>query len=222
MTARPALLTLDEVSFTYPGGAVILDHVSLAIAAASYLLVRGPSGAGKSSLLRLLCRLEEPQAGVIRYRGDDIRDLHPAELRRKVAFVLQTPTLIKGDVRSNLLLPFSFRANAALTPPGDDQLRDELASFLLEDIPLDREARKLSVGQAQRLCLIRSLLLAPEVLLMDEPTANLDADSAAVVLAAAARLSQAGKTILMVSHSDKPPAGITGTLNIAAGEVDAA
>ncbi len=221
MSARPTLLALDQVSFTYPGGAVILDRVSLTIAAHSYLLVRGPSGAGKSTLLRLLCRLEEPQAGVIRFHGDDICTLPPAELRRKVAFVLQTPTLIKGDVRSNLLLPFSFRANAALTPPDDGALSDQLAGFLLDEIPLDRDARKLSVGQAQRLCLIRSLLLEPEVLLMDEPTANLDADSAAVVLAAAERLNQAGKTIVMVSHSDQPPPGITATLSVAAGAVKA-
>ncbi len=214
-----APLALADVSFTFPAGAVILDRVSLTIAAASYLLLRGPSGAGKSTLLRLLCRLEEPQGGVISFRGNDIRELHPAELRARVALVLQRPTLIKGDVRSNLLLPFSFRANAALTAPDDDQLRDRLDRFLLDSIPLDRDARKLSVGQAQRLCLIRSLLLEPEVLLMDEPTAGLDTDSAAVVLAAAERLNRAGMTILTVSHADSPPPGISGALRIADGEV---
>jgi putative ABC transport system ATP-binding protein len=175
----------------------------------AYVLLRGPSGAGKSTLLRLLCRLEEPLAGRILLDGEPVDAMPPALLRRTVAYVQQMPTLLPGTVRENLLLPFSFKANSGLVPPGDDSLADRLAAFLLDGVTPDSRAETLSVGQAQRVCLIRSLLLEPRAVLMDEPTASLDQRSAEVVLAKAAELSRQGTTVVMVSHSSEEPAGVT-------------
>ena len=87
-------------------------------------------------------------------------------------------------------------------------------SFLLDGVTLDARADTLSVGQSQRVCLIRSLLLDPEIILMDEPTASLDADSARVVLDKAAELSAAGMTVIMISHSEVTPAGVTHIVRI--------
>ena len=213
-------LSLHDVTFAYPDGAPIFEAASLDVAAGSFLLVRGKSGAGKSTLLRLLVRFEEPQAGAIRLHGADVRTLPPTELRRRVALVQQTPTLVDGSVRDNLVLGFAFRANAARPRPDDDRLRAELGAFLLDGVDLDHAARTLSVGQAQRLCLLRSLLLEPEVLLMDEPTSALDADSARVVLDAARRLHRDGKTLLLISHADAAPDGITGVVELRAGKLE--
>lgn len=198
-------LVLDDVSFAYPGGAVILEGASLTISQGGYYLVRGPSGSGKSTLLRLLCRLEEPQSGRIVYQDTPVSEMEPAQLRRTVAYVQQMPTLLKTPVRDNLLLPLQFKANSGLESPDDDKLNRMLDSFLLDGVTLDAMADSLSVGQAQRICLIRSLLLRPEVLLMDEPTASLDAKSAQVVLDKAAELSRDGMTVVMISHSETTP-----------------
>jgi putative ABC transport system ATP-binding protein len=202
-------LALEGVTFGYPGRPELLRDASLVMEDGAYVLLRGPSGAGKSTLLRLLCRLEEPLAGRILLDGEPVDAMPPAQLRRTVAYVQQMPTLIPGTVRENLMLPFSFKANGGLVPPGDDALADRLAAFLLDGVTPDSRAETLSVGQAQRVCLIRSLLLEPRAVLMDEPTASLDRRSAEVVLAKAAELSRQGTTVVMVSHSSDDPAGVT-------------
>ena len=202
-------LALDRVSFAYPDGPAILEDASFTLTPGGYHLLRGPSGSGKSTLLRLLCRLEEAQAGTITFKGAPIRDIPPAELRRCVAYVQQLPTLLPGTVRDNLLLPFSFKANARLTPPSEVEMAAQLSGFLLDGVTLDSPADKLSVGQAQRICLTRSLLLSPEAILLDEPTASLDAHSARVVLDRARGLAESGVTVVMISHSEAVPEGVT-------------
>lgn len=212
-------LSMHQVSFAYPDDSRVFDAASLEVPIGSFLQVRGRSGAGKSTLLRLLCRFEEPQQGVIRFHGTDLRDLQPTELRRRVALVQQTPTLVAGTIRDNLLLGFGFQANAELPRPDDDRLRTELTGLLLDDVDLDKDGRSLSVGQAQRVCLLRALLLDPEVLLMDEPTSALDKRSSEVVYDTAARFHRAGKTLLAVTHADVAPPDITGTIELADGSL---
>jgi len=207
-------MTLDRVSFAYDDGPTILVDASVTIDKATYVLVKGPSGAGKSTLLRLLCLLEEPQSGQILLSGTPITDMLPAELRRSVAYVQQMPTLLPSSVRENLLLPFTFKANADLKRPTDSDLEAFMERFLLDGVTLDTRADTLSVGQSQRICLIRSLLLRPKVILMDEPTASLDADSARVVLTKAAELVKGGMTVIMISHSETRPEGVTHTLHL--------
>lgn len=213
-------LALHDVTFAYPDGPLVLDTASLTIEAGAYALVRGPSGAGKSTLLRLLCGLEEPQSGRILFNDTPTDELVPAQLRRSVAYVQQMPTLLSGTLRENILLPFSFKANASMTPPDDEELEAGLASFLLGDLSLDARGDSLSVGQSQRICLLRSVLLQPEVLLLDEPTASLDADSARVVLDKAAELNKQGVTVIMISHSEAVPHGVTHTIRINGGKLE--
>ncbi|AMK09712.1 ABC transporter ATP-binding protein [Pseudodesulfovibrio indicus] len=207
-------LALRRVSFGYPGSPPILEDASYEFESGGYYLLRGPSGAGKSTLLRLLCRLEEAQEGAVLFEDRPITDLAPPELRRNVAYVQQMPNLLPGTVRDNLLLPFSFAANAALPRPSDADLAGRLDRFLLAAVTPDSQADKLSVGQAQRVCLIRSLLLSPKVLLLDEPTASLDAKSADVVLDKARELAGDGMTVIMISHSEAVPPGLTRILSI--------
>ncbi len=207
-------LKLERISFAYPGGPPVLEEASLAIDPGSFALVHGPSGAGKSTLLRLLCRLEEPDSGRILFKGTPTDAMAPPVLRRSVAYVQQMPTLLPGTVRESLLLPFAFKANSDLTPPSDQEMAALLEALLLEGITPDTAADKLSVGQSQRICLIRTLLLHPEVVLLDEPTASLDAKSAGVVLDQAAALKNAGITVIMISHSEAMPHGTTHIIEI--------
>ena len=212
-------IVFEGVTFTYPDGPTVLDDASLVIEPGTYSLVRGPSGSGKSTLLRLLCLLEEPQAGRILFRNTSVFDMVPAELRRSIAYVQQMPNLLPGTIRENLLLPFSFKSNENMAVPSDADLEAGLQSFLL-DLSLDGKGDCLSVGQSQRVCLLRSLLLHPEVLLLDEPTASLDAESAKVVLDKAAELNAQGMTVIMISHSTEVPAGVTHTIRINDGKLE--
>lgn len=192
--------TIDNLTFGYSGKTPVLDDANCTLPAGSFTAVTGPSGAGKSTFLRLLCRLEEPQAGTISFESTPISELSPDELRRRVVYIQQTPTVIAGTVRENLLLPFTFAANRGAEKPEDETLRARLNDFLLQGVTLDQSAHGLSVGQRQRLCLIRALLLRPKALLFDEPTSALDPESADIVVKAALALHRSGTTVVYVAH----------------------
>ncbi len=191
---------LDKLTFAYPGKPPLLEAASCVLARGSFTAVTGPSGAGKSTLLRLLCRLEEPQSGVIRFLETPITEISPDQLRQRVVYLQQTPTVVSGTVRTNLLLPFTFAVNKTLLRPDDATLRNRLDEFLLSDINLDQSAHELSVGQKQRLCLIRALLLSPAAMLFDEPTSALDPESAEIVVNTALTLQSQGVTVVYVAH----------------------
>jgi putative ABC transport system ATP-binding protein len=195
------VLSFCDMSFFWPGGTG-LRNVALDIYAGDHVLVAGPSGAGKSTLLRLAARLEEPASGCIALDGQPLAQLDVHELRRRVGFIQQTPVVDEGTVRHNLLLAFGFRANAALRRPDDAALRHWLDRFLLSSVGLDDSASVLSVGQRQRLCIIRAMLAGPQMLLLDEPTSALDPESRSVVDSRLAALNAEGVTLLMVTHAE--------------------
>lgn len=199
-----SLLEFDDVTFHYASGAG-LSGVSLVVHRGDFVLVGGPSGGGKSTLLRLAVRLEVPSGGVIRFDGTPIDGIAPQVLRSRVGFIQQTPTVVEGTVRDNLLLPFAFAAHSARRRPDDAELAGWLERFRLDDVGLEATAANLSVGQRQRLCCIRTLLLEPELLLMDEPTSALDAESRAVVEDLTEELNAEGVSVLMVNHTDYRP-----------------
>lgn len=151
----------------------VLRDVDLTLAAGQITVVIGPSGGGKSTLVRLLNRLEEPSSGEVLLHGRNIRLYDPLQLRRKVALVAQKPFVFTGTVLDNLQRPFLYQGDKS--PAADDaRLLELLALCQLSADWLRRDARSLSVGQQQRLCLARSLATGPEVLLLDEPTSALD------------------------------------------------
>ncbi|WP_029897216.1 ABC transporter ATP-binding protein [Desulfohalovibrio reitneri] len=200
------LLELDGLGFAHPGRPPLFSGLDLVLERGDFTLIKGPSGSGKSTFLRLLCRLEDPAEGTIRFQGAPIQGMEPARLRREMAFIQQTPTVVEGSVRDNLLLPFSFAANSRAERPSDRVLNEWLARFRLEGVGLGDRAATLSVGQKQRVCIIRALLLGPAAVLMDEPTSALDPESTAIVHDEAEWLArERGVTVLLASHGDYLP-----------------
>jgi putative ABC transport system ATP-binding protein len=190
-----AKLSTDRLSFTVDD-TTIVDGVDLAVAAGETLTIVGPSGAGKSSLLRLLCRLDEPTDGTVFLDGADYRTIDPTVLRTRVGLVPQDPALRDGTVRENVTIGPRLRGESV--EPG------RVAS-LLERVDLggdaDRAVAELSGGEAQRVAIARTLVVDPEVLLLDEPTASLDPDAQAGIEALLTDLlTDADRTAVVVTH----------------------
>jgi len=113
--------------------------------------------------------------GIILLDGSSVQEYHPPELRRRIAYVRQLPVFGPGTLAENLLEPYAWKSNG-FTPPSEDQLISSLGELGLNSSLLGTEAQKLSGGETQRAAVIRSLLLKPDILLLDESTANLDPD----------------------------------------------
>ena len=147
----------------------------------------GPSGAGKTTLLRLLNRLDDPDGGDVLLDGRDVRSYDVLDLRRRVQFVGQVPVTFPGTV-------------AAQVGP---EVYELLARVGLDPALAEREADRLSVGEAQRMCLARALARHPECLLLDEPTSALDTRSKGGVEALIRSLADDGLTVVMVTHDPR-------------------
>lgn len=180
-------------------GVRVLDDVSLDIPDGQVTALIGPSGAGKSSLLRLLNRLDDPDAGEIRCRGRPVVDMPVRELRRQAGFVFQTPVMFPGTVRENL----EVAANIGDLPAAEvsNRVVESMGLAELDTALADRAADRLSVGEKQRANIARALMTGPEILLMDEPTASLDPETAERLGRTIRHLSTAcGVTIVLATH----------------------
>ncbi len=191
------------------GGVPVLAEVDLELPDGGCTVLVGPSGSGKSTLLRLCNRLDAPTAGVVRFRGEDVARIDPLRHRRRVGMVFQWPVAFGGSVLDNLRVarPEVIRSEA----------EEALGEVGLPASFLDREQATLSGGEAQRACLARTLLTGPEVLLLDEPTASLDADAAAGLERLARDLAQRGTSLLWVTH-DRAQADRLGDRTVVVGD----
>ncbi len=180
-----------------------LDGVSLRVGRGEYLAITGASGSGKSTLLNVLGCLDRPDEGRYRLEGTDVAALDDGQLsevrNRRIGFVFQSFHLMpRLSVLENVLLPQRF----ALSPFAHDV--EARARELLERVGLGKRLHhrpsELSGGQMQRAAIARALVLAPALLLADEPTGNLDSKSAADILALFDELHGEGQTVVMVTH----------------------
>lgn len=168
----------------------------------------GPSGSGKSTLLMILARMHPVESANLFLNGKSSNKISALEWRRKVALVPQKAVTFPGSVRENLRKPWSLSVRksskeAMSKAPTDKDLRKALDRVLLDDVLLDQDASRLSVGQIARISFLRSILTKPEVLLLDEVDAALDSKSAKEVALYVAELAKAGEFgCLRVRHRE--------------------
>jgi ATP-binding cassette subfamily B protein len=201
--AAPRLVEFDAVTFAYPArpGVPALERFSLRLAAGERVALVGPSGAGKSTVLALLLRFYDPQAGAIRVDGVDLRALEPRALRRLIAVVPQEPVIFAASVLDNVRYgrPEASRAEVERAC-GEASAAEFIERLPLGmDTPLGERGVTLSGGQRQRLSIARALLADRPLLLLDEATSSLDAESERLVQQGLERLAH-GRTTLVIAH----------------------
>ncbi|MEV6603135.1 ABC transporter ATP-binding protein [Kutzneria sp. NPDC051319] len=177
------------------GSRRVLDGVSVAVAAGESLAIFGPTGSGKSTLLHTLARLRDPRGGVVTYDDIDVREFDPAEIRQHVVCLPQRQWIFEGTLAENI----AFARPAATT----DEIAAAATAAGLDHIPLTRRfgasTLDLSAGERQRIGLARVLLVDPDILMLDNPTANLDAETEAALLDTIVRVRQ-GRTLVIATQ----------------------
>ena len=200
--AADVAVELSDVRFTYPGRRrPALDGVSLRLAAGTTMAVVGPSGAGKTTIASLLLRFWDPQAGVVRLFGHDLREYTLDDLRRRIALVAQDTYLFNDTLRANVLLANPGATDVALSAAIERAALGELVASLPEglDTVVGERGAQLSGGQRQRVAIARAFLKDAPVLILDEATSHLDALSEAAVRQAIERLAR-DRTTLVIAH----------------------
>jgi ATP-binding cassette subfamily C protein LapB len=203
--SRPKLrgtVTFDDVRFTYPGQMVeTLKGISLTIEPGEKVAILGRIGSGKSTLARLLLGLYDPTGGAVRVDGVDIRQIDPGDLRRNVGAALQDVWLISGTIRDNIAI-------GDVRPTDDAILRAARIAGVEEfvaknpagyDLHLGEKGEGLSGGQRQAICLARSLVANPAIMLLDEPTSSMDVQKEAEVIQNL-KTEMADSTMIIITH----------------------
>ena len=200
------MIELRELSKLYPGpdgGTRALDRVNLALPAGEFIAIVGKSGSGKSTLINLIAGIDRPSAGAVLVDGTAVQSLDESRLAawrgRHVGVVFQffqlLPTL---TVLENVMLPMDFCNTYAPAPARERGLH------LLQQVGIAEQAHKLpsalSGGQQQRAAIARAMANDPPLIVADEPTGNLDSQTADAVVALLASLAAGGKSVLMVTH----------------------
>jgi putative ABC transport system ATP-binding protein len=217
------MIELEGVGRTYARrtGETIhaLADVSLHIARGEFVAIVGASGSGKSTLLHILGALDQPTEGRYLFDGDDVERLSPADQarfrNRKIGFVFQAFHLLpRTTAVENVELPLVYSDRAAIADLG----RKALEAVGLAD-RLRHTPAELSGGQQQRVAIARALVNEPDVLLADEPTGNLDTQSAADVMHLLQELNRSGRTIVLVTHDSAMAAHAGRTIRIEDGRI---
>jgi len=189
-------IKLKNVNLSYEDNQVLKD-ITIEYLPQKIHVLLGASGGGKSSLLRLLNALMDPNSGEISYDNMIYSQTHPKDIRKKIGMVFQKPALFDGTVYDNLIWSMKVQK----TPIDKSKIENMLSQL---DIPvdyLDKPIENLSVGEQQRVCIVRTLLANPDVILFDEPTSALDPQRSKKVLELIKQINtQYQKTVILVSH----------------------
>lgn len=216
-----AMIEFQQASKHYGHDAVALSDVSLSISRGEMVFLAGPSGAGKSTLLKLIAAIERPSSGTVRVNGQDVGSIRRKSLpylRRNLGLILQEQRLLADrSVLANVMLPLLVcganraeadqRARAALDRVG---LLDKAASAPLA----------LSGGEQQRVSIARAIVNRPQIILADEPSANLDRASADKVMEALRTFYAAGVTCVISTHDEALLASAQRIIYLQAGRID--
>ncbi len=218
---RAPEVAFDRVSLAYPGGRrPALDGASFRIAPGETVALVGESGSGKSSAIALLMGYERPTAGTVRLDGEAVE---AAAARASIAWAGQTPRIVAGSLADNLRLGRPEASDEAVLAAAGACRVLEFADAWPDGLQtvVGEGGRGLSGGEARRVALARAFLRYAKLVLLDEPTANLDRDSEAAVLDAIDRL-RVGRTVLIATHSADVVRRADRVIRLEAGRVTAA
>lgn len=202
---RPSLtgaVEFRDVSFTYPGAdQPALRNINLRIAAGERVGIIGRIGSGKTTLEKLILALYAPTEGTVRMDGVDIRQLDPADLRRAVGYVPQDPILLYGSLKENIAMSQPFADDMSILAAAELSGVAEFSNLHPQglDMPIGERGDSLSGGQRQSVAIARALVGNPPILLLDEPSSNMDNVSEARLKKKLSMASQ-GKTLILVTH----------------------
>jgi putative ABC transport system ATP-binding protein len=224
MPHSPAVIELDGVDKTYSVGDIsvrALRNVSLTIRRGEYVAIMGSSGSGKSTLMNILGCLDAPTSGVYRLNGVDTREAGEDELadvrNREIGFVFQSFNLIpRTRALANVELPLAYAG-----VPRQERRRRALRA--LHNLGLgartDHLPSELSGGQQQRVAIARALVTNPAMILADEPTGNLDTTSTREIMTVFERLSDEGRTIILITHEHEVAVHADRVIQISDGQI---
>jgi ATP-binding cassette, subfamily B, multidrug efflux pump len=193
-------IRFEQVCFGYKPDELVLHDLDFTIRPGEKVALVGPTGAGKSSIIRLLSRLYEPTRGRILIDDTDIRDLPQAELRQRVAIILQDGFIFAGDVKSNITLGENYslaQIKAAAAKTNVDRLIEQLPQGY--DTSLRERGTNLSGGQKQLLAFARAAIRDPKILVLDEATSSLDVGTEALIQDALERMLE-NRTAIIIAH----------------------
>jgi ATP-binding cassette subfamily B protein len=191
----------DAVSFRYKDSVPLIDGMSLDIAPGRMIAIVGPTGAGKTTLVNLLMRFYDVDAGAIRVDGVDIRQLKRGPLRRLFGMVLQDTWLFSGTIRENIAYGCEDATGEAIVSAAKAAQADHFIRTLPDnyDTPINEEASNLSQGQKQLLTIARAFLADPAILILDEATSSVDTRTEVLIQRAMAELMR-GRTTFVIAH----------------------
>jgi ATP-binding cassette subfamily B protein len=195
-------VVFEEVHFHYEEREhPVLNGIDLDVQPGETLAIVGPSGSGKTTLMALLMRFYDPQTGSIRVDGMDLRQLKQRSLRRNIGTVLQDPLLFNDTVRNNIAYGRPEATRVQVEQAAHAANAHDFISRLPEgyDTPVGERGSRLSVGERQRVAIARALLKDPPILVLDEATSSLDAESESLVQEALDRLMK-GRTTFVIAH----------------------
>lgn len=202
MTRFHGSIGVKNLTFAYPGQSVnVLNNLNLQIAAGERVGIIGPIGSGKTTLGKLMLGLFEPSSGMVTMDDTDIRQIDPAELRHYIGYVPQDITLFRGTVRENLTMGANDVDDSSIVRAAEIAGVDEFVKKhpLGFDMEVGEFGRGLSGGQRQCVVMARALLLDPPVIVLDEPTSNMDSRTE-LRLKNKLISTTKGKTIIMITH----------------------
>ena len=179
LVASSPLIEFQHVSFHYPDGKEVLKHINFTLQSGKTYALVGPTGGGKTTTASLMARLYDPSEGIVRFHGRDLRSISLEERTQKIGFILQDPFLFTGTIRENILY-----GNTQYKQVTAEELENVIHAKGLEtllarfdmglDTPVSINGGSLSLGQKQLIAFMRTLLRDPDVLILDEATANID------------------------------------------------
>lgn len=189
-------IEIKNVNFLYSDNLVI-DDLSVLFKTKKIHLIIGPSGGGKSTLLRLMNALLEPESGDIFLDGHCYKKIHPLLVRKRVGMIFQKPVLFEGTVYDNLVYGLKLHKMDI----DEARIKKIVDDFDIPSEYLKKKGEELSIGEQQRISIIRTLLIEPDIILFDEPVSGLDPQRVGKVMEHISKLKKDyKKTIIMVSH----------------------